>query len=123
MTRLALVVGALAATLLTTPLLAQTTAPATTPAKPAVVTAPAAKPAPAPAPVAAPAATPATQKVNLNTAGPTELDALPQIGPARSKAIIEARTKAKFKSWDDFVARSVIPANAEAAIKDLVVVR
>ena len=27
-------------------------------------------------------------------------------------------TKGKFKNWDDFVKRSVVPSNAEAAIKD-----
>ena len=36
-----------------------------------------------------------------------------------SKAIVEARTKAKFKNWDDFVARKVVPADAAAAIKDV----
>ena len=55
--------------------------------------------------------------VNLNTANEAELDKLDQIGPARAKAIIEARTKAKFKNWDDFVARNVVPKNAEEAIK------
>jgi hypothetical protein len=38
----------------------------------------------------------------------------------RQVAIIEARGKAKFKSWDDLVARNVIPGNAESAIKNLV---
>ena len=55
-----------------------------------------------------------------DTATATELDTLPQIGPARAKAIVEARAKGKFKNWDDFVARKVIPSNAVAAIKDLV---
>lgn len=65
-------------------------------------------------------AAPVTAKVNLNTATAQELDKLPQIGPARAKAIIEARAKARFKNWGDFVARKVVPANAEKAIKDLV---
>ena len=63
---------------------------------------------------------PVASKINLNTATATELDTLPQIGPARAKAIVEARAKGKFKDWDDFVARKVIPSNAVAAIKDLV---
>jgi DNA uptake protein ComE-like DNA-binding protein len=82
-----------------------------------------AKPAPtAPAkPATTGAATaPQAAKTNLNTATATELDKLPQIGPARSKAIVEARTKAKFRNWDDFVARKVVPAEAAAAIKDVV---
>ncbi len=87
--------------------------------KPAAATPAAATPAPASAAKpAAPAA--ATKIVNLNTATAAELDALPQIGAARSKAIIDARAKAKFKNWDDFVARKVLPSNAEAAIKSLV---
>ena len=62
----------------------------------------------------------ATAKVNLNTATAKELDRLPQIGATRAQAIIAARNQEKFKSWDDFVARKVVPENAEAAIKDLV---
>jgi len=78
--------------------------------------------APAPAkPATTGAATaPQVAKTNLNTATAVELDKLPQIGPARSKTIIEARAKAKFKNWDDFVARKVVPADAAAAIKDVV---
>lgn len=62
----------------------------------------------------------ATTKVNLNTATAAELDRLPQIGPTRAQAIIAARNQEKFKNWDDFVARKIVPASAEAAIKDLV---
>src|SRR5258708_7889109 len=71
-------------------------------------------------PAATKSAPAVTQKVNLNTATAAELDALPQIGAARAKAIIEGRAKGKYKNWDDFVARKVIPTNAEAAIKDKV---
>ena len=88
-----------------TPQPSRPAAPAvTTPAKPANPTTPA----------------PVVNKINLNTATATELDTLPQIGPARAKAIVEARAKGKFKNWDDFVTRKVVPSNAEAAIKDLV---
>ena len=88
-----------------TPQPSKPAAPAvTTPAKPANPTTPA----------------PVVNKINLNTATATELDTLPQIGPARAKAIVEARAKGKFKNWDDFVVRKVVPSNAEAAIKDLV---
>jgi DNA uptake protein ComE-like DNA-binding protein len=85
-------------------------APAAAPAKPAP-----AKPAPATT-----GAAPVAAKTNLNTAPAAELDKLPRIGPALSKQIIEARTKQKFKSWDDFVARKVVPADSLAAIKDVV---
>jgi competence protein ComEA len=94
------------------PVLAQVAVPAQ-PAAPAVA-------APAKT-TATPAATaPIVKKINLNTASATELDTLPQIGPARAKAIVDARAKSLFKNWDDFVARKVVPANAEAAIKDKV---
>src|SRR5215475_15680594 len=102
--------------LLSVPAFAQGTQPAQ-PAKPApAVTAPApAKPATTGA-----ATAPQVAKTNLNTATAAELDKLPQIGPARSKAIVEARAKAKFKNWDDFMARKLVPADAAAAIKDVV---
>jgi DNA uptake protein ComE-like DNA-binding protein len=96
--------------------------------RPATPTAPAAPAAPraaqpaAPAPAAtqpARAAAPAAQGqlVNLNTAPESELDKLPQIGEARAKAIIAKRP---YRDWNDFVAKNVVPANAEAAIKDKV---
>ena len=66
------------------------------------------------------ATAPIAAKTNLNTATAAELDRLPKIGAARSKAIIEARAKAKFKNWDDFMARKVVPADTAAAIKDVV---
>ena len=123
-TRRLLSIAALIA-LVSMPALAQNPQP--TPARPATpppVTAPApavVPPRPAAPAMAAPAATtPVAKKVNLNTATATELDGLPQIGPARAKAIMDARTKEKFKNWDDFVKRNVVPSNAETAIKDLV---
>lgn len=125
--------------LLAAPAFAQSAAPATTKqTAPAATTAPAAAPATSAKPATAPATTapaaaatsakpaaPAaaqtqSQKVNLNTATAKDLDALPQIGEARAKAIVEARAKGKFKDWNDFVARKVVPSNAEAAIKDKV---
>jgi DNA uptake protein ComE-like DNA-binding protein len=94
-----------------TPAQAQPAAPAAQPARPAT-------PAPAAAPAAAPAQrTPQGQLVNLNTAPADELDKLPQIGAARAAAIIAKRP---YRDWDDFVAKGVIPSNAEAAIKDKV---
>ena len=101
--------------LLSAPAFAQGTQPAPQPAKPAPAAGAPAKPATTGA-----ATAPQAAKTNLNTATAAELDKLPHIGPARSKAIIEARTKAKFKDWDDFVARKVVPADAAAAMKDVV---
>jgi competence protein ComEA len=100
--------------LLSAPAFAQGTQPAQ-PAKPAPAASAPAKPATTGA-----ATAPQAARTNLNTATAAELDKLPQIGPARSKAIIEARAKAKFKDWNDFVARKVVPAETAAAIKDVV---
>lgn len=124
--------GSVAALFLASAAIAQTApAPTQTPQRPATPTAPAAPAqrapaattAPAPAATAprAPAATAPAQQgqlINLNTANEAELDKLDQIGPARAKAIVEARTKnGRFKDWNDFVARNVVPKNAEEAIK------
>ncbi len=93
---------------------AQGTQPAT-PARPG--TAPAATTAPAVAP--RPATAPAAQGtlVNLNTATIAELDKLPQIGDKRAADIAKGRP---YKDWNDFVAKKIVPSNAEAAIKDKV---
>lgn len=126
-----------AAPAVTTPAKPAVAAPATpaapavtTPAKPTVAAPAAATPAvatpakpAAPAAATAPAAQTQGKKVNLNTATEAELDTLPQIGAARAKAIIAERTKKKFASFEDLVSRGVIPANAEAAIKDKVTFR
>jgi competence protein ComEA len=63
---------------------------------------------------------PVAAKVNLNTATAAELNKLPKGNVMNSRAIIEARAKSKFKNWDDFVERKVVPADAAAAIKDSV---
>ena len=73
--------------------------------------------------VAAPSTTgkataPVAAKINLNTASAAELNKLPKGNVLNSQAIVEARSKGKFKNWDDFVARKVVPADAAAAIKD-----
>jgi competence protein ComEA len=110
-------VSSLTLALLCAPAFAQ----GTQPAKPATPAPAAAAPATSANPATTGAATaPVAAKINLNTAAAGELDKLPQIGPARSKAIVEARTTAKFKNWDDFVARKVVPADVAALIKDRV---
>ena len=109
--------------------IAQTTQPTTqprvtTPTTPAAPAPAAQRPATAAPATAAPAAAaparPAanqSQLVNLNTASKDDLDKLPQIGDARAAAIIAKRP---YKDWADFVAKGVVPSNAEAAIKDKV---
>jgi DNA uptake protein ComE-like DNA-binding protein len=107
-----MLIGAAALALASSPLLAQTNKPGPSATPPAAA-------APKPATTGA-ATAPVTTKVNLNTATPAELEKLPKISPVQSKAIMEARAKSKFKNWDDFVARKLLPADSAAAIKDVV---
>ena len=105
------------------PALAQAPATGTAPPqKPPVAAPAAAMPAPKPAPAAtAPAA--AARKVNLNTATEKELDALPEVGKARAKVIMDERAKSHFKDWADFEKRMTgtsVNAGVKAKIKDLV---
>src|SRR5947209_6181053 len=67
------------------------------------------KPASSPAPSVSSANKPATTgtstmpvaaKVNLNTATAAQIEKLPKMTHAQSKAIVEARAKTKFKDWD-----------------------
>jgi DNA uptake protein ComE-like DNA-binding protein len=117
-------IAAILAALSAGPALAQANQPVkTVPSAPAVITTPkAATATPAPASTAERTPTPAqARKINLNTADANELDDLPQIGPARAKAIIEARAKGgRFRDWEDFVKRNVVSPNAEAAIREKV---
>ena len=120
-----LMTGVAVAALAIAPAFAQTTPPAST-TKPAV-TAPATPPATTqttrPAAPAATTAAPAAKKVNLNTASATDIDALPEIGKARSKAITDERAKSPFKDWADFDKRMTgtsVNAGVKAKIKDLV---
>jgi competence protein ComEA len=66
---------------------------------------------------------PAGTKVNLNTASATELDALPSVGKARAKAIVDERAKSPFKDWADFDQRmqhTSVNRGVKAKIKDSV---
>lgn len=69
-------------------------------------------------PVAAEAAQPA-EKIDLNTATVDELQALPGIGPAKAKAIVEARP---YKSLKDFESRNIVAVSTVEKFKDQVVV-
>lgn len=58
--------------------------------------------------------------VNINKATAAELDDLPEIGVARSKAIIGGRP---YKSALELLDRKIIPAGAYAAIKDKITIK
>ena len=108
--------GALALAVISAPAFAQ----GDKPASPSMPSAPLAN-----SPTSKPSTTgtstaPVAVKINLNTATPAQIEKLPKLTPAQSKAIVEARAKSKFKDWDDFVGRKVLPADSAAAIKDVV---
>ncbi|MDO4904313.1 MAG: helix-hairpin-helix domain-containing protein [Lautropia sp.] len=59
-------------------------------------------------------------RIDLNSATEAELSALPYIGTARAKAIIDGRP---YSGKDDLVRRKVVPANVYDKIKDQVIAR
>jgi len=59
--------------------------------------------------------------VNLNTAGPEQLDALPGVGPATAKAIVDYRTRhGRFRAVDDLLSVPGIGPAKLATLKPLV---
>lgn len=61
--------------------------------------------------------------VDLNTATPSQLDALPGVGPATAKAIIDYRTtKGRFTKIEDLLNVTGIGAAKFAALKDFITV-
>ncbi len=61
-----------------------------------------------------------TGRIDLNSASEAELAALPNIGPARAKAIVNGRP---YSGKDDLLRRKIVPANVYEKIKDQVVAR
>jgi competence protein ComEA len=80
--------------------------------------------APLPAPTAGPSAGTASARagpVDLNTAGPEQLDALPGVGPATAKAIVDYRTRhGRFRAVDDLLSVPGIGPAKLATLKPLV---
>ena len=60
--------------------------------------------------------------VDMNSASPDALDALPGIGPATVQKIVSARTKQPFASLDELVSRKVLTPAQLDKIRDLVTV-
>ena len=105
-----------------TPALVQTSFAQTPPAKKdgGQMMAPAAKKDAAPAPAAKKDAAPAAkvELIDINRASAKDLDALPGIGEARSKAIIAGRP---YKAKDELTKRKIIPQNVYDGIKDKII--
>jgi DNA uptake protein ComE-like DNA-binding protein len=133
MLRKILTAASLAALLSGGPVFAQATGAAPTGTPPYGTAPSAAAPAVAPftpysrpsrrAPAPTTAAIPSGTKVNLNTASPSELDKLPRVGKARSKAIVDERAKGPFRDWTDFdkrMQRTSVNNGVKNSIKDLV---
>ena len=58
--------------------------------------------------------------VNLNSAGPEALDALPGIGPVTVQKIVAARSEQPFASLEEMVTRKVLTTSQVDKIRDLV---
>ena len=66
----------------------------------------------------------ASEKVNINTAGESELMSLPGIGQAKAKSIIDYRNKnGDFKAITDLMNISGIKDGLFAKIEDLIIVK
>ena len=92
-------------------------------AAPAIAQAPATSTVPgkAPAPAAGASVKPAKAPlVDINTASLAELDAVPQIGPVRAKAIIAGRP---YKGKDELVSRKIISQGVYEKIRDQIIAK
>ena len=105
------------ASIVWSPLGAQTPQPAApSTARPSV-----SSPAPS-TPAATTPATPAakTPLIDINSASKDELDALPGIGSVRAEAIIKGRP---YKGKDELLRKKVLPSNIYEGIKDRIIAK
>jgi len=106
--------------LIAAPVLAQTAAPSTL-AKPSTASPAPAAPATKPAAPAATTAAPAQGAlIDINSASKDELDALPQIGSARTDAIIKGRP---YKAKNELVQKKILPQAVYNKVKDRIIAK
>ena len=63
------------------------------------------------------------QRINVNAATASELDALPGVGPTTAAAIVRSRSAKPFASVDELQTRGLLSPRELAALRDLVSVR
>ena len=115
-------VFALAASVMALPAMAQTTAPATkAPAKAEAPKAEATKAAKTEAPKAAAAKAPeAKELLDINSATPEQLEAMPAIGKAYAAKIIAGRP---YKTKSELTSKKVVPASVYSKIKNHIIAK
>ena len=94
--------------------------PASLPPWTALAQMPATAPAAGKTAPVSPAKTAKAPLVDINTASEADLDAIPQIGPKRAKAIIAGRP---YSGKDDLVSRKIISQSVYEKIRDKIIAK
>ncbi len=74
----------------------------------------------APAAMPTSKATAGTAPMDINTASTTELATLPKIGEVRAAAILKGRP---YRAKDELLQKKILPSDAYAAVKDLIIAK
>jgi competence protein ComEA len=80
------------------------------------------RPSPTPTPLVVVAGCPGGARINLNTASVADLQALPGVGPAAARRIVDERQQAPFASVDELEQRHLVSRLTFGRLRDLVTV-